>query len=385
MRNLIPGLARRLLRLLGRDERGVIGVLVAVLMGSGVLVGLGALVIDTGQLYQERAELQNGAEAGALAVAKSCATGTCTSSLAAQYANENASALTGNSAAVVGVPCGSVAPLVACGASTGLMTDCPGAPSGAGAGYVGYVDVHTSTKLAGGSTLLPPVFAKTLLGNGSYTGSTVKACAQAAWGAAPSNTLSTAFTISACEWDKATTTGTVYAQAPPYPPNTAPASTLDQVIKLRSGTGTGCTHYAAPADAVNLFGWVTETGGCTLQIAGTTYSVLTTTSSPNCNTPLFDDAQNRTLIEVPVYTSVTGCCGSAVYNLKGIAAFVVTGYNIPGSTFNFYSDWLNSANNCSGVTYCINGYFVRTVLPVSGTFGTAATANLGLSMVKLTG
>src|ERR1039457_1222087 len=83
MRNLILGLARPVLRLLGRDERGAVGVLVAMMLGAGVLTGMGALVIDVGQLYQERAELQNGADAAALAVAESCATGTCTPSIAA--------------------------------------------------------------------------------------------------------------------------------------------------------------------------------------------------------------------------------------------------------------------------------------------------------------
>ncbi len=34
MRNLTLGLARPLLRLLGRDERGVVGVLVAMLLGA---------------------------------------------------------------------------------------------------------------------------------------------------------------------------------------------------------------------------------------------------------------------------------------------------------------------------------------------------------------
>jgi Flp pilus assembly protein TadG len=381
MRNLISGLARPLpLRLLGRDERGVVGVLVAVLMGAGVLVGLGALVIDTGQLYQQRAELQNGADAGALAVAKSCATGICSSALAAQYANENASVLTGNSAAV-GVVCGSVAPLAACGASTGPL-DCPAAPSGGYAGYTGYVDVHTSTKLSGGATVLPPVFAKTLLGNGSYTGSTVQACSQAAWGGAPSpGIITAAFTISACEWWQATTAGTVYASA------TAPSPTLDQQIKLRSGAGTGCVGYPATDDATSLFGWMKEgnPGGCTSNsIPGPTYPVLTSTPT-DCNPGLFNDWTNQyTVIDIPVYTSVTGCCGSAVYNLLGIAAFVVTGYNVPGSFggTTHESDWLKSTNNCSGSTYCINGYFVQKISPFSGSFG---TANLGLYMITLSG
>jgi Flp pilus assembly protein TadG len=374
MRNLIPVLARPLLRLLGCDERGAIGVLVAMLFGAGVLAGMGALVIDTGQLFQERAELQNGADAAALAVAKSCATGTCAPTLSAQYANENASALTGHTAA--SAVCGS-GTLGACPTSTGALDDCPVAPSMSG--MVGYVDVRTSTKLASGSTVLPPVFAKTLLGNSSYTGSTVKACAQAAWGGASSPGIITAFTISACEWQQATTSGTVYAPVPP----TAPSSTLDQQIKVRSGTGTGCTSYPAPDDAVSKFGWITETGGCTLNtVSGPTYSVLSGSSSPDCNTPLYDDAQNRSEIYIPVYTSVTGSGASAVYNLKGIAAFVVTGYNIPGSSFTYYSDWLKSANNCSGTTYCINGYFVGDLAPFTGSF---AASSVGLNVIKLSG
>ena len=77
MRDLMASRARPILRLLRRDERGAIGVLVAIFIGAGVLTGMGALVIDVGQLYQERAELQNGADAAALGVAKSCALGTC--------------------------------------------------------------------------------------------------------------------------------------------------------------------------------------------------------------------------------------------------------------------------------------------------------------------
>ncbi len=220
MRDVIRRLARPALRLLGRDERGVVGVLVGMVLGT-VLLGLGAVVIDVAQLYQERAELQDGADAAAMAVgksyaaamavAKSCDTGTCTSSLAAQYANENASALTGGTAAVSQV-CGSGI-LGACPASTGTMTDCPAAPVGS----LGYVDVSTSTRTSGGSTVIAPVFAKELLGNGSYTGTTVKACAQAAWGG-PTSANTVAFAISGCSWDSWTGTGTNFAAAPPAVP-----------------------------------------------------------------------------------------------------------------------------------------------------------------------
>ena len=45
MRELIFRLARPMMRLLGRDERGAIGVLIGVLIGGGVLLGMGALAI----------------------------------------------------------------------------------------------------------------------------------------------------------------------------------------------------------------------------------------------------------------------------------------------------------------------------------------------------
>ena len=77
MRDLMVSLVSPVLRLLRREERGAIGVLVAIMLGCGVLTGMGALVIDVGRLYQERAELQNGADAAALGVAKTCALGGC--------------------------------------------------------------------------------------------------------------------------------------------------------------------------------------------------------------------------------------------------------------------------------------------------------------------
>src|SRR3954454_16226485 len=72
MRDLVPPFVPPMMRLLGVDDRGAIGVLIGMLLGSGVLLGMAALTIDVGTLYQERAELQNGADAGSIAVAKTC-------------------------------------------------------------------------------------------------------------------------------------------------------------------------------------------------------------------------------------------------------------------------------------------------------------------------
>ena len=62
---------RRVIGHLRRNERGGISVMVALLMV--VLLGAAAVAIDTGLIYAERAELQNGADAAALAIAEECA------------------------------------------------------------------------------------------------------------------------------------------------------------------------------------------------------------------------------------------------------------------------------------------------------------------------
>ncbi len=83
MRSLIRSRIRR-------DDAGAVIVWVALMMV--VLLGMGALVIDVGQLYAERRELQNGADAAALAVAQDCAGGDCLdeTATAGTYADDNA-------------------------------------------------------------------------------------------------------------------------------------------------------------------------------------------------------------------------------------------------------------------------------------------------------
>jgi Flp pilus assembly protein TadG len=379
MRDLIHGFrrarARLRRRLAGSAERGAIGVLVAVLVACGVLFGVGALVIDVGQLYQNRAELQNGADAAALAVAKSCIQGTCAPSIAAQYASANASKLTGGTAAVTLV-CGSGA-LGTCPASTGQLTDCPANPP-AGANYV---DVHTATKLANGSTLLPPTFAGTLLGKGSYRGSTVLACAQAQWGSPLTATVS-GVTISACEWDQATAMATTYAPPPPYPPNPLPSASLDRVLHLHgNNSGGGCPTEPAGADAPGNFGWTDDpNGNCTVLVSNNTYGGNTGNSaSGDCQTLLYNAWSTKSLIFIPIYQKVTGTGTNAVYTLQGMAAFVITGYHMPSFS---QKDWLNPANDCKGSSTCLNGYFTQGLIPATGALG---GKNLGAAIIKLTG
>ncbi|HUZ54814.1 MAG TPA: TadE/TadG family type IV pilus assembly protein [Streptosporangiaceae bacterium] len=372
MRDLIIGLARPVLRLLGRDDRGAVGVLVAILIGGGVLFGMGAMVVDVGQLYSERAQLQNGADAGALAVAKTCAQGTCTPGTAQNYANKNSA----DGTSAVDLVCGSGG-LGACPASTGKIYDCPPAPKPG----TNYVDVHTGTLTASGSTLLPPTFARTLLGRTNYNGSTVFACAQAAWGP-PLAASGIAVTFSACEWDQATQNGTLFAPPPPYPPNPLPAPSFDRVLKLHTtSTSGGCPTEPAGADGPGLFGWTDDpNSNCTTPIINGTFGGNTGVSaSQACKTVLAADQANRTLVFLPIYIAVSGTGANGVYTLKGFAAFVITGYHLPGFTA---KDWLNPANDCKGSNKCINGYFTQGLVPNPGSIG---GPNLGADIIALTG
>ena len=65
---------RRLNRLLktgAKDESGVIAPLTALLMVA--LIGMTAFAVDTAMMYSEHAQLQNGADSSALAIAQACA------------------------------------------------------------------------------------------------------------------------------------------------------------------------------------------------------------------------------------------------------------------------------------------------------------------------
>ncbi|MBM7861663.1 TadE/TadG family type IV pilus assembly protein [Lentzea nigeriaca] len=354
------------------DDRGALGVLIAILLGFGVLLGMGAIVIDVGSIYQERAELQNGADAGALAVAQGCAKGksTCLPNGANPYANNNAK----DDVSAVDKVCGSdgFGVLSSCSASTGAITDCPAKP----ASGTKYVDVHTSTQTSGGGTLLPPWFARTLAGNGSYDGTQVKACSRAAWGP-PKTATTIALTISWCEWSTATSGGTVFG---PTPPTTPPLS-AHRVLKLHTTSGTGCPGGPSGSDGPGEFGWVDEADNdCSVLINNNTYSSDTGASAgKDCKTALQASWSSRTPVWLPIYTNVAGTGTGGTYTLSGFAGFVITGYWLPGAS---QKDWLTGKNECTGSDKCIAGYFVQGLIPSTGTIG---GPDLGARIVQLTG
>lgn len=373
-----PSTTRRgILHSVRGDDRGAVATIVAILLAGGVLLGMGALVLDVGKLYVEREELQSGADAAVMAVAKECAQSTvgCVVSLldgtAQYYANENAK----DGASRVSVICGRLADsgLPACPDQPDNLTRCVNDPPDGE-----YIEVRTTTELSDGSTLLPPILAQTLLGNEGYEGSTVGACARAAFGP-PEPARGLAVTLSMCEWEKLTGVGTVYPDSPPsYPP-----AGTDKPIYLHATDGAeGCPAGPSGWDEPGGFGWLDESGPCeaTINEDGTVGGNTGVSSTDTCQTALKSYYDSREVLFIPVFDGVQGSGASTTYHIAGMAAFVLTGYRLPAFG---EKSWLSGTHLCKSASEkCLYGYFTQALMPVTGPIG---GPELGATVVTLVG
>jgi hypothetical protein len=320
-------------------------VLVSVFLAVGLLFGMGAMVIDVGRLYQNRAELQNGADAGALALAASCAAKTCSTtnekSIALPYANENASALTGNTADVYYICGSSGSGLTGC---TGSPVNCPANPASGN-----FVDVITNTKVGTG-TLLPPIFAQSLVSG--YNGTEQKVCAQATWGESGGIGFTVCAALPAASSPQLT-----------WPLPTIPASD-DTVLSMSNGNCGGsagnfgwtdnCPVFADPSDPYGGSTGASPKGACGTEIA----NAWALAKAANIS-KVWDDA----IFFLPLYSQVVNPGSNATYTLDHYVGFVVTSYDIP-SVGSSPSDWLSPSGGCK-VNKCISGFFVNRTLTVS--------------------
>ncbi len=359
------------------DESGAIAVIVAIVLTA--LVGVSAIVVDVGSLYAERRQQQNAADAAALAVAIDCARTTCAgSSSAMNTASAQANANSNDNATTVTQICGTAPGLSPCApAAPTAAWDCPAAPTSGAIASAPYVMVRTQT-LNGGSSLMPPIFARVLIPG--YTGTTVKACARAGYGA-PSSAQVISVTESLCEWNAATANGTRYAPAPPYPPN--PATSYDRVIYLHTTSkASSCPAGPAGTDLPGGFGFLddpTSTCSTTVSTSGTYGDNTGTSVSQACKTALAAAQAGKYIVYLPIYSSVTGTGTNGVYTLKGFAAFVITGYHLPG--FQAVS-WLTGTLPCTGSDKCISGFYTQGLIPSGGTVG---GSSMGATVIQLTG
>lgn len=305
------------------DQRGASSVIVAIV--TTVLLGSVGLVIDVGAVYSERRELQNGADAAALALAADCATGIAgcaTNAVADELLDRNAS--DGDSHLV------------------GTQVDAAG----------GRVTVWARSKDASTGQLAVPMRFASILG---YRRMVVRASATAGWGpprsfpsrADGSTPPSLPLTIDACEFAHATDGGIVYGRP--------------VVITFHTGGTSGapqpCPTNGSGQDAPGNFGWVQPTHDCK---AGTTeigpIGGQTGTSPPGACSPGEVRKQVGKTVVLPIFDSAVGSGSHVTYTVGGWAAFHLTGFKLHGG-----SQWDHPSGNppCSGGDRCIAGWFVR--------------------------
>ncbi|MGR6322741.1 pilus assembly protein TadG-related protein [Micromonospora soli] len=333
-------------------DRGAVALTVGLLLSTGVLLGMAALVVDVGNLYVERGQLQNGADGGALRIGQLCATdpvgcsrsGTDLTVVAESYAERSA-----NDDAAAATVCGRGGPLSACPAWQDRLTDCVGPPPES----VDYVEVQTSTRTGDGSTVLPPFFAQAVVGG--YQGAEVGACSRVAWGPpATANTL--AMTISACDWNRYTGNGAFPPDVRSFPVYNEDASTTCPPGSGSAGGGPGGFRFLKDAD-----------DDCrTTSTIGDGRRANTGDSRPtSCrNKPLEDLVTAGRPILVPVFGEITGGGGNADYLVSGFAAFVITGWQLPGLDVP-----PTGGSLCDAGESCVYGYFTEMVVPGGGAIG----------------
>lgn len=374
----MPRLTGVLVPLRGRD-RGAVAVIVSLLLAFGVLLGMAALAVDVGQLYAEREQLQSGADAVAVRVAKDCATGRSTCGkvagldTAAGYADANANDSATNVAEICGyVPYRFSQP---CAPDAGNLTDCLPAPTPLPAGQP-WIQVRTSTLQSNGDTVLPPIFAQAVTGT---TGTTVGACAKVTWTPAGGG-AALALTTSYCDWQAATSNGTVFASAPPDIPD----GSLQRVIYLDTSTSVKCLSGPAGHYIPGGFGWLADSGGCQTAITADAWVTSDTGASAtaDCVTMLANAVANHpTVVYVAVFDDAVLSGSNAQYHILGLAAFVITGYHLPSASA---ASWLTGTQPCTGSDRCVSGYYIRDLIPVGDVTG-VGPVDLGLDTIKTIG
>ncbi|MDI1461706.1 pilus assembly protein TadG-related protein [Catellatospora sp. KI3] len=361
-----------------RRDAGGVSTIVAIVLAGGVLLGMSALVVDVGQIYAEREELQSGADAAAMKVALDCARHRTACGSTARTGAElisDANAKDGRSSILE--LCGRDAGgrLSRCTLpDSGGLVDCIGSAPASG----DYVQVRTRTEVAADDYVLPFTFAQTLTGVGA--GTTVGACARVAYGP-PKGGL--AVTISRNEYECAMAAGTV--AAPPWPPN--PSATREVVLGVHGGAARTCYTGGPPSgwDVPGGFGWLDEDAGPCRFLLGADLDYdgdSGTSASRDCKTALADLRTSHQVIALPIYDGERGRGSNAQYHLYRLGAFVVTGYSVPG--LHEASNVNPSFDPCRGTDKCIYGYFVDVEF-LPGDVGPDPGTDLGLAVVKTIG
>lgn len=332
------------------SEKGIS--LLFVTISLVVLVGMVAFAVDIGALYQERRELQNGADAAAIAIAEDCALGAqpCTQAQAVLTAESFADSNAGDLVSAVDT----------------VVLDTTAKT----------VEVATSTETSSGGSIFRPFFAKVV----GFNGTTVHADAAAAWGYLKSKTT-IPLIISYCEWERETVDGADYPT--PVPPPWSPPPADGGLHGLNEPTGSPPWQGAAPAllkfhtgnnqadDCAAQagqdtdgdgrlpggFGWLKDTNGgndCLVPLEKGVFAPEDPGSAPTtgCNAATLKALIYQKEIQIPWFIDSNDLGGAnGEYKVHDFVSFYVTGYNFGGQ---FKEP---GSGPCSGSVRCLEGYF----------------------------
>ena len=266
------------------------------------LLGLSAIAIDAGVLYAERAQLQSGADAGALGVAQNCAStptsADCSPSspLAADLANQNS--LDGLS---------------------NIQSVAFSTPPNTG----GKVTVTTGAQESGGEANRVSFFVADVIG---IPTARVGATASAAWGSPVAGPAAFPIAVSICQ--------------------VRDQSGVMQLLQLHGNNANPDCNYGPSGQAVEGgFGGLAEDSPCSALIDTTTLesgSDVGNNPPSNCqdllNSWALDlSAGRKVTVLLPVFNQVTGTGSGAIYGIKTFAAFEVAGWKLgtPGLPYTF--------------------------------------------------
>lgn len=393
-----------------RDDRGAVAPIVAILLSSGLILGLLALTVDVGNILWERRQLQNGADSTALALAATCASAPseCAPSkttpdldplLDGNAADNLAQFDTGRTGTGGLGQCGYLAgSLPACGTSASYadLTACPPKPAWMTSAFP-YVETYARTQSTAG-TVLPSYFARGLAGAREAS---VSACSRVAWGRPKRLTAAVPLMLSVCEWQSFTGSGSSYELPPAgagygYGGSGQPVWPLRETsISLHKRTdGVSCTY--AGKDRPGGFGWAApDSGDCSVRLTNDGWVRVDTGKSADASCLTLLRQYKGKVIQLPIFDCVsrtsggTADCNSGAgantyYHVLDWASFYVSGFDVPSaSVSDRTSVRTGSAIPCTSA--CLAGWFVKDVVdaeeivpPGGGTdFGVVAIRQAG--------
>lgn len=336
-----------------REEDGAIAILTAVLLVA--VFGFAAISVDVGALYEERRQLQNGADAAALAAAWDCAEGLVPCAITGLQLNDTADTYANLNAR----DDESAADIV----ELNLAEQ--------------YITVETST-VSNDNGFLRNWFAGVI----GHETSTLRARATAAWGQAGGAAV-LPLTFHLCEFER-------LAGDPPVFP-----SDMKTVLFHDPGQQTPdpdtCASGPAGQNYAGGFGWLDDTDGgscsATIDTEGTAEGSVSngapssnaTTGNPNCNADFFDQLlEAGEPVLIPIYRSVSGTGSNAQYVIDGFAALKLDSYRLLQGNPAYTSSPPPPQAECRNNQTCIRGQFVEYISyadyidPAAGNYGVTA-------------